>query len=71
MVGLTLGEWDLFLLWRVRSGSTCSDPPPLWVMEKLYSPHGVPYHLSTIPLKNSDLFKIVELVISLCLKKNF
>ena len=26
------------------------------------------YHLSTIPLKNFQLFKIAELVINLCLK---
>ena len=32
MVGLTLGEYDLFLLWRVRSGSTCMDPPQSWVI---------------------------------------
>ena len=32
MVGLTLVEWDLLLLQKVRSGSTCSDPPPSWVM---------------------------------------
>ena len=30
---------------------------------------GGPRHLSTIPLKDSYLFKIVELVISFCLKK--
>ena len=52
-------------------------------MEKLYSPHGGPRHLSTIPLKDyhlfkiakseikdSHLFKIAESVISFCLKKN-
>ena len=30
---------------------------------------GGPGHLSTIPLKNSHLFKITESVISFCLKK--
>ena len=39
-------------------------------MEKLYGPHGGPRHLSTIPLKDSHLFKIAESVISFCLKKN-
>ena len=38
-------------------------------MEKLYGPYGGPRHLFTIPLKDSHLFKIVESVISLCLKK--
>ena len=41
-----------------------------WVVfEKLYSPHGRPRYLSTILLKDSHLFKIVESVISFCLKK--
>ena len=34
------------------------------VLEKLYSSHGIPHHLSTILLKDSHLFKIVESVIS-------
>ena len=32
IVELTLCEWDLLLLKRVWSGSTCSNPPPSWVM---------------------------------------
>ena len=32
---------------------------------------GEPRHLSTIPLKNFHLFKIAELVINFCFKKNF
>ena len=35
-----------------------------------YSPHGEPRYLSTIPLKDSHLFKIAKSVISFCLKKN-
>ena len=38
-------------------------------MDKLYSSHGEPRHLSTIPLKNSYLFKIVKSVISFYLKR--
>ena len=30
------------------------------LVEKLYSPHGGPRHLSTIPVKNSHLFKIAK-----------
>ena len=37
-------------------------------MEKLYSAHGGSRHLSTIPLKDSHLFKIAELVFSFYLK---
>ena len=37
--------------------------------EKLYCPHGKPRYLSTIPLKDFHLFKIVESIISFCLKK--
>ena len=32
--------------------------------EKLYSSYSKPHHLSTIPLKDSNLFKIVESIIS-------
>ena len=37
--------------------------------EKLYSPHGGPRHLSTIPLKNFHLFKIADSVINFYFKK--
>ena len=37
-------------------------------LEKLYSPHGGPRHLSTIPVKGSHLFKIAESVFSFYLK---
>ena len=41
-------------------------------LEKLYSPHGEPRYLSTIPVKDSHLFKIVESVFSFYLKlQNF
>ena len=40
-------------------------------MDKLYSFHGEPRHLSTIPLKNSYLFKIVESIINFYFKKKF
>ena len=36
--------------------------------KKLYNSHGRPRHLSTIPLKDSHLFKIAESVISFYLK---
>ena len=39
-------------------------------LEKLYSPHDGQRHLSTIPIKDSHLFKIGKSVISFCLKKN-
>ena len=35
---------------------------------KLYNPHGESCHLSTIPVKDSHLFKIVESVFSFYLK---
>ena len=35
-------------------------------LEKLYKSHGGPRYLFTIPLKNSHLFKITELVVSFC-----
>ena len=38
------------------------------VLEKLYRPHGRPRHLYTIPVKDSNLFKIAELVFSFYLK---
>ena len=39
---------------------------------KLYGPHGKPRYLSTIPVKDSHLFKIVESVFSFYLKlQNF
>ena len=36
--------------------------------EKLYSPYGGPRHLSTIPVKDSHIFKIAESVFSFYLK---
>ena len=41
----------------------------LHFLEKLYSPHSGLRHLSTIPLKDSHLFKIAEPVIKFYLKK--
>ena len=41
---LTLGGWDLPLLLRVRSGSTCLDPPPssvMWEVNRENGIHGV------------------------------
>ena len=38
------------------------------ILEKLYSPHGGPRHLSTIPVKDFHLFKIAESVFSFYLK---
>ena len=37
--------------------------------EEIIESFGGPRYLSTIPLKNFHLFKIVELVINFCLKK--
>ena len=39
-----------------------------YTMEKLYSPHYGPYHLFTILIKDSYLFKITELVFNFYLK---
>ena len=36
--------------------------------DKLYGPHGGPWHLSTIPIKDSYIFKIAESVFSFYLK---
>ena len=40
----------------------------LLFMEKLYGLHGGPRHLSTIPIKDSHLFKIAESVFNFYLK---
>ena len=39
-------------------------------MEKLYNPHGRSCHLSTIPLKNFHMFKIVTSTYNKKKKKN-
>jgi len=50
MVGLTLVEWDLLLLYKVRSGSTCSNPPPSWEMCVVNGKEGNVEQISGNPL---------------------
>ena len=38
---LTLCEWNLLLLQRVRRGSTCLDPLPSWVMSAVIKENGL------------------------------
>ena len=40
------------------------------ILGEIIESSGGPRHLSTIPLKNFHLFRIAELIINLCLKKN-
>ena len=47
---------------------TVTHPRALLLEEKLYRLHGELHHLSTIPVKDSNLFKIVESVFSFYLK---
>lgn len=38
---LTLGEWDLLFLQKVRSRSTCSNPPSSWVIWAVNGENGI------------------------------